>query len=67
MEAKYFYTATVKPSTAVLDCFRAHFTYSPLSEKELLEQPVVIEFIIYPIFSKAEAPREEVSRSSIRI
>ena len=34
--AKYFYMATLKHSTAVTDCIRARFTYSPLSENELI-------------------------------
>lgn len=37
-DKKYFYAATIKKSTAVIDCITANFTWSPLSEKELLQR-----------------------------
>lgn len=37
-DSKYFYAATIKKSTAVIDCITANFTWSPLSEKEILQR-----------------------------
>ena len=35
-KSKYFYMATLKKSEAVIDCFTAHFTWSPKSEHDML-------------------------------
>ena len=35
-QSKYFYMATLKQSTSVVDSIKANFSWSPLSEKELL-------------------------------
>lgn len=34
-EPKYFYMSTIKHSTAVTECIRANFTWSPISIKDL--------------------------------
>lgn len=34
-QSKYFYMATLKHSTSVVDSIKANYSWSPLSEKEL--------------------------------
>lgn len=41
-EPKYFYMSTIKQSTAVTECIRANFTWSPISIKDLQSKQVQV-------------------------